>query len=145
MLKGIKQVPNADRFSLLDANLQSSVLPCSLFIPRERDRAKHLGKAEALRLPPVEDCLYDIRRQAGERQEPADEGDRHPLAPAMSSRSAARPSSSRESRSGAIPTGWYGAWMFGRRERLGPQEGLFRPSRTNPAMAATTPIAKSIQ
>ena len=65
--------------------------------------------------------------------------------PAISSPSAARPSSSRASRSGAIPTGSCGRWTCGRRERLGAQVGLFRPSRTNPAMAATTPIAKRIQ
>jgi Phage Terminase len=33
----------------------------------------------------------------------------------------------------------------GRRERLRTQVGLFRRSRTNPAMATTTPIAKRIQ
>ena len=35
--------------------------------------------------------------------------------------------------------------MCGRRKRLGAQVGLVRPSRTNPAMAATTPIPKRIQ
>jgi hypothetical protein len=48
-------------------------------------------------------------------------------------------------RSGAIPTGWCGQSMCGRRKRLGAQVSLFRPSRTNPAMAATTPIPNRIQ
>jgi hypothetical protein len=66
-------------------------------------------------------------------------------APAISSPSAARASSSRASPSGAIPTGSCGQLMCGRPKRLGAQVGLFRPSRTNPAIAATTPIPKRIQ
>ena len=31
------------------------------------------------RLPPVEDCFNDVGREAGERKEPADVGDRHVL------------------------------------------------------------------
>jgi hypothetical protein len=64
---------------------------------------------------------------------------------AISSPSMVRASSSRVSRNGAIPTGSCGQSMCGRRKRLGAQVGLFRPSRTNPAMAATTPIANRIQ
>jgi hypothetical protein len=36
-------------------------------------------------------------------------------------------------------------WILDVRPALRAQVGLFRPSRTNPAMAATTPIAKRIQ
>jgi hypothetical protein len=65
--------------------------------------------------------------------------------PPISSSSMARHSSSRASPSGAILIGSYGPWTRGLRERLRAQVGLSRRSRTNPAMAATTPIAKRIQ
>ena len=35
---------------------------------------KHLSQPQPLRLPPIEDGLHNVRRQAGERQEPADVG-----------------------------------------------------------------------
>jgi hypothetical protein len=45
-----------------------------LFIPIQRPIPQHLRKPEALRLPPIEDLLHDFRREAGERQQPADVG-----------------------------------------------------------------------
>jgi hypothetical protein len=43
----------------------------ALLIPIQRRVPQHLGEPEPLRLPSVEDRLDDVRRQAGERQEPA--------------------------------------------------------------------------
>jgi hypothetical protein len=43
-----------------------------LFIPIQRPIAQQLAEPQPLRLPPVQNRLDDVRRQAGERQEPAD-------------------------------------------------------------------------
>ena len=51
----------------------------SLLFPGYGDTTKERGKLDAFRLPPVEDCLDDVRRETGERQEPADVGVRHAL------------------------------------------------------------------
>ena len=50
-----------------------------LLLPRKRPIPQHLSQPQPLRLPPVQDRLHDVRRQAGERQEPADVGVRHAL------------------------------------------------------------------
>jgi hypothetical protein len=44
----------------------------ALLLPTQRSVPQHLGEPEPLRLPPVEDRLDDVRREAGERQKPAD-------------------------------------------------------------------------
>jgi hypothetical protein len=51
----------------------------SLFLPRHRPVPQHLGQPQPLRLPPVKDRLHDIRRETGEREEPADVGVRDSL------------------------------------------------------------------
>lgn len=51
----------------------------SLLFPGYEDTTKERGKLDAFRLPPVEDCLDDVRRETSERQEPADVGVRHAL------------------------------------------------------------------
>ena len=61
-------MPNPDRVSLADADLQSSVPRRSLFIPQVRDRAKDLGKPQPLGST-VEEHFDDVGRQAGERDE----------------------------------------------------------------------------
>jgi hypothetical protein len=45
-----------------------------VLIPIQRPVPKHLSQPQPLRLPPVEDGLDDVRREAGERQESADVG-----------------------------------------------------------------------
>ena len=50
-----------------------------LGVPGKRPIPEHLGQPQPLRLPPVEDRLDNVRRQAGERQEPADVGVRDAL------------------------------------------------------------------
>ena len=51
----------------------------SLLLPVQRPIPQHLGQPQPLRLPPIEDRFHDVRRQAGERQEPADIGVRDAL------------------------------------------------------------------
>jgi hypothetical protein len=43
-----------------------------LGVPGKRSIPEHIGKPQLLRLPSIEDRFHDVRRQAGERQEPAD-------------------------------------------------------------------------
>ena len=50
-----------------------------MLIPSQRPIPQHLSQPEPLRLPAVENRLDDIRREAGERQEPTDVGDCHIL------------------------------------------------------------------
>jgi hypothetical protein len=45
----------------------------------QRPVPEHLSQHQPLRLPPVENRLDEVRRQACERQKPADEGDRDAL------------------------------------------------------------------
>jgi hypothetical protein len=47
--------------------------------PAQRPVPQHLGQPQPLRLPPVENRLHDVGRQAGERQERADIGVRAAL------------------------------------------------------------------
>ena len=69
-----------------------------------------------------------LRRDARSRRDRdlrgAGERGREPAPRAISSRSAARPSSSRASRSGAIPTGWCGPWTFGQPDVVRLQSGV---------------------
>ena len=46
----------------------------ALLLPAERPVPEHLGQPQPLWLPPIEDRLDDIWRQAGEREETADVG-----------------------------------------------------------------------
>jgi hypothetical protein len=45
-----------------------------LGVPGKRFIPEHVGKPQHIRLPPVQDRLDDVRREAGERQEPAHVG-----------------------------------------------------------------------
>jgi hypothetical protein len=57
----------------------------------KRSIPEHIGKPQALRLPPIEDGLHDIRRQASQWQEPADVGSVTPSCSARSMIDFARP------------------------------------------------------
>ena len=58
--------------SLPQASIGSSPL---LLLPHQRPVPEHLSQHQPLRLPPVENRLDEVRRQACERQKPADVGD----------------------------------------------------------------------
>jgi hypothetical protein len=53
--------------------------PIPLLLPAHRPIPEQLRRPQPLRLPPIEDRLNDVGRQAREREQPADEGDRHAL------------------------------------------------------------------
>jgi hypothetical protein len=48
-------------------------------MPTQRPIPQHLDQLQPLWLPPVQDRLYDVRREICERQEPADVGNRDAL------------------------------------------------------------------
>jgi hypothetical protein len=49
----------------------------SLLIPHRRSVSQHLGQPQPLWLPPIQDRLHNVRRQAGEWEQTADIGIRH--------------------------------------------------------------------
>ena len=106
----------------------------------EQTKARIKAYELAYRMQKAVPEVLDLRRpsRCGQARSPT-------RGPTISSPWAARRSWSRASPSAEIPTGWSGRSMRGRRKQLGVQVSLFRPSRTNPMMAATTPIPKRIQ
>jgi hypothetical protein len=59
--------------SIAEAPVRSLLLPCNRPVPR------HLSQPQPLRLTAVQDRFHNVRRQAGEREEPTDVGVRDAL------------------------------------------------------------------
>ena len=73
-------IDDGSRTASLSTSMSIAEAPtCSLLTPIQRSVPQHLGEPEPLRLLPVKDRLDDIRRQACQRQEPADVGVRDAL------------------------------------------------------------------